>query len=204
MKDGPVFTLALFAALAGVAVGASPQNNRKPRIVTLPPERTETVQSPDGAWALIAGPIPERTIILENRSDHKQTLIKEYSRSAQIGWSPDSRAFFVNDAYGSNLEDAFIYRVGTKEPLSLNDAIRSGDKEADALPADHAYFRVGRWVGANEVLAEYCGHGGENPIRRFDFIYAVILDGPGASNLRIRRVSRTVKPASLSAPDCSF
>jgi len=204
MKDASAFTLALYVVLVGFPLGASPKPNRKPTVVTLPPERTETVESPDGAWALIAAPISERTIILENRSDHKQTLIKEYSRSAQMGWSPDSRAFFVNDAFVSNLEDAFIYWIGTGEPLSLNKAIRASDKEADAFPADHAYFQVGRWLNAHKVLVEYCGHGGENPARQFDFIYAVSLEGPQASSLRIRRVSRAVRPLNLAMPDCSL
>jgi hypothetical protein len=141
---------------------------------------------------------------LENLSDHKQTLVKEYERSVQVGWSPDSRAFFVNDAYVSNLEDAFVYWIDSKKPLLLNDAIRGRDKEADMFPADHAYFQVGRWLSAHEVLVEYCGHGGENPAQQFDFVYAVSFAGPDESKVRIHRVSRTVRPLNLSAPDCKF
>lgn len=129
MIDRIAITFVLSVTLLGLPVGSTPQGNRKTAMVSLPTDRTETIPSPDGAWALVAGPITERTIMLENRSEHTQTLVKEYSRSLQVGWSPDSRAFFVNDAYGSNLEDAFIYWIGNKEtPITQRRDPRQGQR----------------------------------------------------------------------------
>jgi hypothetical protein len=205
MKDSRAFPITLALILTVFPSATSAQNHvKRNAVVSLPTDRSETIPSPDGRWALIAGPMSDRTIHLEDRSNHKQTLVKEYSRSVQIGWSPDSRAFFLNDAYGSNLEDAFIYGIDTREPLALNNAILSSDKEAAKFPADHAYFQVGRWLSAHQVLVEYCGHGGETPARQFDFVYQVSFAGIQASKLRIHRISRTVKPLTSSAPDCSF
>ena len=108
MNDGIVFTLAFLVAFGFPTGAISQHKGERVSAVSLPSNRTEAIPSPDGAWALVAGPSSQRTIILENRSEHKRKLVKKYERSAQVGWSPDSRAFFLNDAYGSNLEDAFI------------------------------------------------------------------------------------------------
>jgi hypothetical protein len=60
----------------------------------LPSDRTESIPSPDGLKVLIASPLPERTLVLEDKATQKQTLIKKYDRTIQVGWSPNSLAFF--------------------------------------------------------------------------------------------------------------
>jgi hypothetical protein len=206
MNNLIAYALSLTLVALGFAFRACDRSGRatNPAIASLPTDKTETIPSPDKQWALIATPIPERTLTLENWTSHQQTLIKEYSRSLAVGWSPDSQAFFVNDEYVSNLADAWIYWVDLKAPVSLNDAILAADPEAKAMAADHAYFLAGAWLTARKLRVEYCGHGGKSPGRQFDFIYEASLSGSHGSSPTIRRVSHRVRPMKLSTPDCSL
>jgi hypothetical protein len=190
--------LFLWTTVCGSSQG---QGSRSAR-VALPTDKTESIPSPDGNWVLIASPLAERTILLENRTEKHRTLVKAYNRSLQVGWSPDSKAFFVNDAYGSNLEDAFVYWVDSKEPLLLNDLVLNHDREASAISADHAYFRVRRWINAKNLQLEYCGHNGEAPGQQFDFIYNVALEGSHGNNATTRRVSHKIGPLDWSVREC--
>jgi hypothetical protein len=112
----------------------------------------------------------------------------------------------MNDAYGSNGEDAFVYWINTKEPLLLDDVILGQDKEAKTLAetADHAYFQVGRWVSANKLLVEYCGHNGTPPGQQFDIVFEVTIDGSHRTRTTSRRVSGKIGTLTDSTSECTF
>lgn len=205
MRNACVLSLGSFivslwlSAASGTCLGQNSRNVSP----NLPTDETVSIPSPDGHWALIASPIAKRTIVLENRLTDSRSLIKAYDRSLKVGWSPDSRAFYLNDAYGSNLEDAFVYWVDSKDALLLNDVILSQDKEAKAVLADHSYFHVLRWQSADLLLVEYCGHGGDyEDGKQFDLLYDVELRGLHGSGAIARRVSRKIGPLSLSVAEC--
>jgi hypothetical protein len=204
MRDKLAFTFGCFIVLFVFFTMSDSSHGQSSRTaaVSLPTDSTVSIPSPDRRWVLIASPFPERTIVLMDRIEKRRTLIKKYDRSLQVGWSPDSKAFFFNDAYGSNLEDAFVYWVESKEPLLLNDLVLSHDNEASAVPADHAYFQVRRWQSATNLLVEYCGHGGEGQGQQFDFLYDVALKGLHGSSVTARRIARKIGPSDLSVADC--
>jgi len=198
--------LALVFGAACAMIGAAPvPPSLRMTGVELPGGKTVHIRSPNARWTLIASPYSEnqeRTVTLEDKITSARTLVKRYDRSLSVGWSPDSRAFFLNDAYGSDGEDAYIYWPGVSQPLKLNDPILRADAQAAGIPADHTYFQVRRWLSAKSVLVEYCGHGSEAPARQFDFLYYVDLNSPEEAAIAVRRISERVGPLSFSANEC--
>jgi hypothetical protein len=174
--------------------------------LSLPTDKEETLPSPDRQWALVAGPITSRTISLEDRSNNTHRFIREYDRSVTVGWSSGSQGFFVNDAYSSNLEDAYLYWVHSDQPLKLNDLIFNRDKQASEIAkiADHAYFRVLGWYSADAIVVEYCGHSGQEPAKQFDYFYRVTSIGHSGTEPSVLRISHTDREADSSHPDCSL
>jgi WD40 repeat protein len=204
-KRGMSLVWATVPVFFGAALLAQTSNNTRR---DLPTNKVESIPSPNGRWVLIASPSESRTVTLLDKERQKRTLIKEYDGSLQIGWSPDSSAFFLNDAYASNLEDAYVYLIAFGKPVRLSDFVFGHDSEAKsaAKKADHTYFRVGNWTNGGSLLLEFCGHGGEAPGIQFDFIYRVDLHDLEARNVgvTVKRVSRKLGPLDLSASDCTF
>jgi len=199
------FQALVFGAACAIVSAAPVPPSLRNTGVELPGRKTMHIPSPDGRWMLIASPYSEdrgRTVTLEDKTTRANMLVKRYDRSLSVGWSPDSRAFFLNDAYGSDGEDAYIYWPGVSQPLKLNDPILRADAQAAGIPADHAYFQIRRWLGAKSVLVEYCGHGSEAPARQFDFLYHVDLNTPEEAAIAVRRISERVGPLSFSVNDC--
>jgi len=76
------------------------------------------------------------TLALEDWKTGRSTVVKRYDRSLGVGWSPDGKAFFLNDAAGSNIEEAYVYRLGAVgDPLPLDDQILKSDPDASRIPA---------------------------------------------------------------------
>ena len=199
------FQALVFGSACAIVSAAPVPTSLRNTGVELPGGKTVHIPSPNGRWTLIASPDSEnqeRTVALEDKITGATTLVKRYDRSLSVGWNPDSRAFFLNDAYGSDGEDAYIYWPGKTEPLQLNAPILRADAQAAGIPADHAYFKVRRWLGAKSVLVEYCGHGSEAPARQFDFLYHVDLNTPEEAAIAVRRISERVGPLSFSVNEC--
>ncbi len=122
-------------------------------------------------------------------------MAKHYDRQIDVAWNPNSASFFLNDAYGSNGEDAYIYPI-EGVPLDMDDLILKHDPDARRVPADHAYFRVRRWLSARRMLVEYCGHNSASPAEQFDFMYRIDLNG--LSGASVRRVFHRIRSLRLS------
>ena len=111
-----------------------------------------------------------------------------------------AQAFFLNDALGSNVEDAYIYWTGSTSPLNIDDILLRGDAQTqNVINADHSYFQVIRWIGPRTLLAEYCGHTSDTPIVQFDFRYRVELTG--SQSAVAHKLSGHVGPANTL--DCA-
>lgn len=189
--------------VTSAAITDSLCQSRQPPTLELPGDVRQMLPSPDGRWALIGTPLPDRELRLENQADKHQELVTGFSRSLSAAWSPDSKAFFVNDAYGSNLEDTYVYWLGSKEPHKLNDLILTHYKWDTEVDADHAYFQAVRWLGPAKLLVEYCGHG-HGGLHQFDFVYVITLANSAGQESKTRRVSREIRPADLSKSDCKY
>jgi len=168
--------------------------------VVLPARKSVRIPSPDGRWVLIGSPFSlsgQQTLTLVDRTTGRQTVVKHYDRSIDVAWNPDSASFFLNDAYGSNVEDAYLYPT-QGEPLELDDLILNQDPDARRVPADHMYFHVGRWLSAKTMLVEYCGHNSASPAEQFDFLYRIDLNGLDPHGASVRRIFHRVRPLRLS------
>lgn len=110
-----VFALTLL--LGAWPLLAARQIKATPPVVSLPRGEVNRIPSPNGKWALIfqcPNNCSERKLWVEETSSHARKQVKEYERSLDISWAPDSRLFFVNDNSGST--DARCYqarRAGT-------------------------------------------------------------------------------------------
>src|SRR5713101_669128 len=74
------------------------------------------IPSPNGKWALIfecPNDCSERKLWVEDTSSHARKLVKEYERSLDIAWTPDSRLFFVNDNSGSTNARCYVYEAAS-------------------------------------------------------------------------------------------
>lgn len=175
----------------------------------LPTNKVELIRSPNGRWVLLASPGESKTLTLLDMEHKRRIPIKEYDESLQVGWSPDSTAFFVNDAYASNLEDAYVYFLAFGKPILLNDFVLEHDSEAKSLAkkANHVYFRVANWTNPGVLLLEFCGHGEEAPGTQFDFIYDLHLQDFHdyySRRVTVKRVSRKLGPLDSSESDCTL
>jgi hypothetical protein len=172
----------------------------------LPGKRMIRVPSPDGHWVLISSPLMpsgDGTLSIEESKTGQHTVVKHFERSLGVGWSPDSKAYFLNDQEGSNITEAYVYWPEKADPLRLDDLILKHDTEANAIRADHTYFRIRRWYNTQTLLVEYCGYSSESPTVQFDFFYRVYLTGSGHPEASIRRLSHKVGPIDLAINECS-
>jgi hypothetical protein len=173
--------------------------------VDLPQRHIVRVVSPNGHWLLTASPFRQsgdHTLTLSDRNTGKIEMVRHYDRSIGVGWAPDSHAFFLNDAYGSNGESSFLYFPGETIPLQLDDLILQKDTKAKAIAADHTYFQVRRWLSANSLLVEYCGHKSDQPFGQFDLLYRITLDRDIRTNATVHRISKRVVSLPASTDEC--
>jgi len=200
----PFFAPILGIAFFVVSTAAPGLTFRKSETV-LPRSKTVRIQSPNGSWTLIASlfsAVHANTLTLEEHTTHRDKIVKLYDRSIGVGWSPDSQAFFLNDAYGSDREGAYIYRLGEDQPFPLDNLILKFDSDARRISADHTYFRVRRWFNASTILVEYCGHGSDPPAQQFDFLYRISLSGTDSRPTVVERLSHRVGSPDLFGEEC--
>ena len=88
---------------------------RQPIVVTLPQGPVTRIPSPDRKWMLVFEfPAPDkshsadcrtgenetRKLWIKRKGSRERTLVRDFDRSFDISWSPDSHHFFVNDVSG--------------------------------------------------------------------------------------------------------
>ena len=148
--------------------------------------------SPDGSKVLYGVPARKGSneppqLWLEDRSTHQRTKLFDILRNLSAGWSPDGRAFYVNDNNGSDVEDAYLYNARTLERFNVGAYIQAADPEGRRFANGHVYYEVQRWLGPEEVLVRFFGHTDEAPVLDFDFRYRVSRNG------EVKRLSERVK-----------
>jgi WD40 repeat protein len=184
-----LLALTLFLNL-WVGSTASQTSFTPPKIISLPQGAVSLsyIPSPDGKWTLVfecPNNCSRRTLWIEERGKRSRELIKEYDRSLDVSWSPDSRLFFVNDNSGSTDARCYVY-----EPVSLKQAELAKLKETDVaklvlaadsnaeqfLKAGHSYLKAKQWLNTHELLVTVTGHDDESH-RGFTLQYRVDLRG---------------------------
>lgn len=151
-----------------------------PAVVNLPKGEVSRIPSPSGKWTLIfecPNDCSERKLWVEETASHARKLVKEYERSLDISWAPDSRLFFVNDNSGSTDARCYVYEAASLKETDLAKVVLAGDRGAEQfLDAGHSYLRAKRWLNSHELLVVLTGH---NELSRgaFTLWYRVDLRG---------------------------
>jgi len=183
----------LFLPWAGAAQ-AKPARPR-PTVVALPQGAVTRIPSPDRKWILIfefpaadkplsdgcrTGENEVRKLWIKRKGSSDRTLVRDFDRSLDISWSPDSQHFFVNDASGSGETRPYVYDPATLHSTDLAKLVaKASPKAANYLGADHSYLEAKHWINSHEVLVKMMAYFSEPPPQRpgFSGAYRVDLDG---------------------------
>jgi len=166
---------------AWFAVTTSQTGSTLPKVISLPQGEVSHIPSPDGKWILTfecPHECSQRKLWIEDNGVHTRRLIKDYERSLSVSWAPDSRHFFVNDAWGSNGETCSVYEPATLNGIDMAEVILA--KSADVkrfLHAGHSYVQATRWVDSHELIVVLFGHFDDPPLGGFTLRYRVELNG---------------------------
>jgi hypothetical protein len=170
------------------AIGQTKPAHLRPPIVTLPQGTVTHIPSPDRLWMLVFefrasekplsgdGPTGEdevRKLWIKRKGSSDRTLVRDFERSLDISWSPDSRYFFVNDASGSTDTQGYLYDPVTLKATALADVVTAADPNANKyLSAGHSYLEANRWINSRELAVTLWGHFDEERIG-FEIKYRV-------------------------------
>lgn len=169
-----ILMLSTWPALTSGQAKASP-------VVNLPQGEISRVPSPDGKWILVLeclNQCSERKLWVEETSIHSRKLVKEYGRSLDISWAPDSQLFFVNDNSGSTNARCYVYEPTSLKETDIAKLMLASDSDVDQfLNAGHSYFRATRWLNEHELLVVLTGHNDGSPPGAFTLRFRVDLRG---------------------------
>lgn len=140
-----------------------------------------TIPSPDRNWTLIFE-FPDvykaRKLWIQSKGSNEPRLVREFERSLDISWSPDSRHFFVNDASGSNETFCYVYDPETLKAIDVLELLGAGRGKVRKFEADHFYIEAKHWVGSHQLLVTVMGYLSSTPPRPgFEGTYRIDLKG---------------------------
>lgn len=181
--------LALVLFLKAWAVATESQSrSTQPKVISLPHGEVSHIPSPDGKWTLIfecPNNCSERKLWIEETSKHSRKLVKEYDRSLDISWAPDSQLFFVNDNSGSTDARCYVFEATSLKETDVAELVLAGDPDVEQfLYSGHSYLRAKRWLNTHELLVVLTGHNDGLPPDGFTLRYRVDLRG------RVRKLSQ--------------
>ena len=178
--------LALLALLAVSFAGVAQSKSRggvHSEIISLPQGAITTIPSPNQNWTLIFE-FPDvykaRKLWIQHKGSDDRRLVREFERSLDISWSPDSQHFFVNDASGSGETRPYVYDPATLQSIDLAAAVAKSSRKADDyLGADHSYLEAKHWSNSHEVLVKMTAYFSEPQPQRpgLSARYKVDLNG---------------------------
>jgi hypothetical protein len=118
-----------------------------------------------------------RKLWIKHKGDRDRTLVRDFDRSVDISWSPDSRHFFVNDASGSTDTLGYVYDPVTLKATELADVVTTADPDAKKyLGAGHSYLEANRWINSHALSVTLWGHFDEERVG-FKIKYRLDLNG---------------------------
>ena len=180
---GLLTLLALFALPFAAVPQTKSSGGVHSEVISLPQGAMTTIPSPDRNWTLIFE-LPDlytaRKLWIQHRGSSGRKLVREFDRSLDISWSPDSQHFVVNDASGSGETRPYVYDPATLQSVDLAVLIaKASPKADDYLGADHSYLDAKRWINSHELLIKMMAYFSEPPPHRPGFAgtYRVDLSG---------------------------
>jgi len=166
---------------AWLAVTTSQRGPTHPKVISLPQGEVSRIPSPDGKWILTfecPNECSQRKLWIEDTSVHTRRFIKDYERDLSISWAPDSRHFFVDDAWGSNGESCSVYEPGTLKIIDMGAVLLGANSDVNRfLKAGHSYLRATHWIDLHNLTVVLFGHFDDPPFRGFTLRYRVGLNG---------------------------
>jgi hypothetical protein len=188
LKNRRVAILALaLAPVLAVTVAAQQKPNSKGEranptsVVSFPGESVSRARSPDGKWALVSGQPDDsgqRRLWIESTNPAGRRPVRAFSRVVRVSWAPDSQLFFVNDEWGSNGTDCYVFDAVTLKATAIANLLArrypkiiSGHKKAS-----HLYFEASRWASSRVLLVRLTGHFDEPPAQSFTLRFEVDLN----------------------------
>jgi len=181
MRENVAVLFALIFLLSAWTPLAASQAKATFSVVSLPKGEVSRIQSPNGKWTLIfecPNDCIERKLWVEETSSRARKLVKEYERSLDISWAPDSRQFFVNDNSGSTAARCYVYEVAFLKETDVAKIVLAGDPNAEQfLNSGHSYLRAKRWLNSHELFVVLTGHNDGLPPGAFTVRYRVGLTG---------------------------
>ena len=160
---------------------AASQTKATPPVVSLPRGEFSRIPSPNGQWALIfqcPNDCSERKLLVEDTSSHARKLVKEYDRSLDIAWAPDSHLFFVNDNSGSSDARCYVYETASLKETDVAKVVLARYPDAEQfVNSGHSYLRAKRWLNSHALLVVLTGHNDGSTPRAFALRYRVDLNG---------------------------
>ena len=152
-------------------------------VISLPQGAVTRIPSPDRNWTLIfefPNVYKPRNLWIQHKGSNERRLVREFERSLDISWSPDSQHFFVNDASGSGETRPYVYDPATLQSIDLAALVAKASPKADNyLGADHSYLDAKQWMSPHELLVKMMAYFSEPPPQRpgFSGTYHVDLSG---------------------------
>jgi hypothetical protein len=182
----PPARLLLLLALASPPLPGAAQTKSSAAhtpVISLPQGAMTTIPSPSRNWTLIfefADVNKARKLWIQRNGSNQRRLVREFERSLDISWSPDSQHFFINDSSGSGETRPYIYDPTTLQSIDLAELVaKASPKADDYLGADHSYLEAKYWINAHELVLKLDAFYSEPPPRRpaFSGTYRVDLSG---------------------------
>jgi hypothetical protein len=188
-----VSLVALFGTLA-ISISVSAQT------LDLPWGPVKRLASPDGSKILYGVPYQEGrnegpSLWMEDEGTRGRTKLFDIGSTLTAAWSPDGSAFYVNNHWASDREQAYIYDAATMRRLDIGARIQSADSQSRGLATGHTYFRVTGWEGTEQVAVSFFGHTDEPPVLCFTLRYRVNKAGV------VTKLSQRITPATAKFCD---
>lgn len=108
---------------------------------------------------------PHHEILLRNTNDNSSTKLMSYNRSIGVLWSPNSKAFFVNDHGGSDYTDCLVFVLnGGIKKTGLKDLLRQQHgANRSVFGNHHVYVEGTRWKDEHTIRLKVHGYGDVDP-----------------------------------------
>jgi len=158
-----------------IAAQSKPTHLHTP-VINLPRGTVTHILSPDRKWMLIfeliGDPLTEgcpgaeevkRKLWIQRKGSSERKLVREFERSLDVSWSPDSRHFFINDASGSNGTLAYVYDTETLKVVDVQEMLAAASRGVRNFEADHFYVQAKHWVSPDALLVTVNGYLSSTP-----------------------------------------
>ena len=159
----------------------------------LPLSPVTRLPSPDGSKVLYGVPYEKSRsggpeLWIENTRTRQRTKLFDIGGTLTAAWSPDGTAFYVNNRWASDREQAYIYDAATVKRIDIGALILAADPAARQFANGHAYYEVEHWTDSRNVAVRFFGHTDLPPVTHFDFRYRVSRSG------KVKRLSQETAP----------